>query len=124
MDGVSQWKTILYDAPPLRSHILHNIDDQWGYAALRKENWKLVKGSFLDFFSFLSSSPLFRAGSVGLCNYFIVKLELYPIFQELLTAVNGTIGTDLLVVKTASAALKIRLIAMFTYARLNMKLNF
>ena len=44
LDGVSQWKTILYDVPSLRSHVLHNIDDQLGYAALRKENWKLVKG--------------------------------------------------------------------------------
>ena len=44
LDGVSHWKTILYDAPSLRSHILHNIDDQLGYAALRKGNWKLVKG--------------------------------------------------------------------------------
>lgn len=45
LDGVSHWNTILYDKPSARNHILHNIDDQLGYAAIRKEKWKLVKGT-------------------------------------------------------------------------------
>lgn len=50
LDGVSHWNTILYDKPSARNHILHNIDDQLGYAAIRKENWKLVKGTALAVF--------------------------------------------------------------------------
>ncbi len=42
---MSHWNTVLYDKPSARNHVLHNIDDQLGYAAIRKENWKLVKGS-------------------------------------------------------------------------------
>ncbi|EFX81012.1 hypothetical protein DAPPUDRAFT_303738 [Daphnia pulex] len=45
LDGVSHWNTVLYDKPSARNHVLHNIDDQLGYAAIRKENWKLVKGT-------------------------------------------------------------------------------
>jgi arylsulfatase A-like enzyme len=45
LDGVSHWNTVLYDKPSARNHVLHNIDDQLGYAAIRKENWKLVKGN-------------------------------------------------------------------------------
>lgn len=44
LDGVSHWSTILYDKPSARHHVLHNIDDKLGYAAIRKKNWKLVKG--------------------------------------------------------------------------------
>lgn len=45
LDGVSHWNTILYDKPSVRNHVLHNIDDLLGYAAIRKENFKLVKGT-------------------------------------------------------------------------------
>ncbi len=45
LDGVSHWKTLMYDAPSLRTQTVHNIDDGEGYAALRKDNWKLVKGT-------------------------------------------------------------------------------
>ena len=45
LDGVSHWNTVLYDKPSARNHVLHNIDDQLGYAAIRKDNWKLVKGN-------------------------------------------------------------------------------
>lgn len=45
LDGFSHWNTVLYDKPSARNHVLHNIDDQLGYAAIRKENWKLVKGN-------------------------------------------------------------------------------
>ncbi|KAK4017979.1 hypothetical protein OUZ56_000052 [Daphnia magna] len=45
LDGVSHWSTILYDKPSARHHVLHNIDDKLGYAAIRKKNWKLVKGT-------------------------------------------------------------------------------
>nr|CAH0102563.1 unnamed protein product [Daphnia galeata] len=48
LDGVSHWNTVLYDKPSARNHVLHNIDDQLGYAAIRKENWKLVKGTTYD----------------------------------------------------------------------------
>ena len=53
IDGVSHWKTLMHDMPSMRSHTLHNVDDVWGYAALRKDNWKLVKG----FFSIFSLVP-------------------------------------------------------------------
>lgn len=46
MDGTSQWNSFLYGVPSRRSHILHNIDDQLGYAAIRHGDFKLVKGNF------------------------------------------------------------------------------
>ena len=61
IDGVSHWKTLMHDMPSMRSHTLHNVDDVWGYAALRKDNWKLVKGFF----------PLFFASSVCYCHFFL-----------------------------------------------------
>jgi hypothetical protein len=61
IDGVSHWKTLMHDMPSMRSHTLHNVDDVWGYAALRKDNWKLVKGFF----------PPFFASSVCYCHFFL-----------------------------------------------------
>ena len=45
MDGISQWKSILYGQESRRRNLLHNIDDRAGYAALRQGNFKLVKGT-------------------------------------------------------------------------------
>lgn len=42
----------MYDVPSLRTHLVHNIDDRQGYAAVRKESWKLVKGNSFLYYSF------------------------------------------------------------------------
>jgi len=44
IDGVSQWKTIFSGTPSTRPHLLHNIDDVYGFAAVRQGKYKLVKG--------------------------------------------------------------------------------
>lgn len=58
LDGVSHYDSLilnseesseesnelLVSASSKRQHLLHNIDDSYGYAAVRKGNYKLVKG--------------------------------------------------------------------------------
>ncbi|XP_059622698.1 arylsulfatase B [Phlebotomus argentipes] len=45
LDGVSLWEELREDTKSVRSHILHNIDDIWGSAALTVGDWKVVKGT-------------------------------------------------------------------------------
>lgn len=39
------WRELTEDEDSKRTHILHNIDDIWGSAALTVSNWKVVKGT-------------------------------------------------------------------------------
>lgn len=44
IDGISQWNSLIEGTPSNRTQLLHNIDDFFGYAGIRKENFKLIKG--------------------------------------------------------------------------------
>lgn len=72
----------MFNMPSVRDHVLHNIDDEWGYAAIRKYNYKLVKG-----FSKFSFSIFPRK----LTNYYCC-----PKLKEQLTMAIGITGMDLL----------------------------
>ncbi|GAB0094801.1 arylsulfatase I [Sergentomyia squamirostris] len=45
LDGVNLWRELSMDETSKRTHILHNIDDIWGSAALTVGSWKVVKGT-------------------------------------------------------------------------------
>lgn len=45
LDGINMWKSLLDDLPSERKEVLHNIDDIYGIASLRVQDWKIVKGS-------------------------------------------------------------------------------
>ena len=49
IDGVSQWKAIVEGTgPQSRSELVHNIDDVFGYAGIRKGDYKLIKGTTMN----------------------------------------------------------------------------
>lgn len=50
LDGVSHWSALVGGSASRRRrrrrrHTVHNIDDAFGYAAVRRGNWKLVRGT-------------------------------------------------------------------------------
>ncbi|XP_055695304.1 arylsulfatase B [Lutzomyia longipalpis] len=45
LDGKNLWKQLSEDEESTRTHILHNIDDIWGSAALTIGDWKVIKGT-------------------------------------------------------------------------------
>nr|UNO37543.1 sulf1 [Psylliodes attenuatus] len=45
IDGMTQWTALSEDEPSNRTEILHNIDDQYGNAAVTVGPWKLLKGT-------------------------------------------------------------------------------
>ncbi|XP_019869288.1 arylsulfatase B isoform X2 [Aethina tumida] len=45
LDGVSLWNALSNDDVSTRSEILHNIDDEYGNAAVTVGPWKIVKGT-------------------------------------------------------------------------------
>lgn len=48
IDGINMWPTLSEDKPSPRSDLVHNIDDIGDvYAALRRGDWKYIKGLYL-----------------------------------------------------------------------------
>ncbi|XP_054721641.1 arylsulfatase B-like [Uloborus diversus] len=45
IDGYNMWKVLINYSPSPRLEILHNIDPIWNMAALRRGDYKLIKGS-------------------------------------------------------------------------------
>lgn len=45
IDGINAWNAISFDEPSNRTTTLHNIDDEYGYAAITVGKWKLVNGT-------------------------------------------------------------------------------
>ena len=46
LDGISQWQYLNGESCPPRNEILHNIDDVYGYSALRMGKYKYVNGKW------------------------------------------------------------------------------
>lgn len=50
IDGVDMWEALVSDKTSPRKEFVHNIDDVGDvYAALRKGDWKYIKGKFYSF---------------------------------------------------------------------------
>ncbi|XP_049888147.1 arylsulfatase I isoform X2 [Pectinophora gossypiella] len=45
IDGVDQWAALAQDGPAARHSLLHNIDDDYGNAAITVDDWKLLNGT-------------------------------------------------------------------------------
>ena len=45
IDGIDMWDSLINDLPSPRHELLHNIDDEIPYAALRYGDYKLVQGN-------------------------------------------------------------------------------
>nr|CAD7439237.1 unnamed protein product [Timema bartmani] len=45
IDGLNTWEALSKDSPSNRTQVLHNIDDEYGNAALTVDDWKIVKGT-------------------------------------------------------------------------------
>ncbi|XP_050527752.1 arylsulfatase B-like [Daktulosphaira vitifoliae] len=45
LDGLDQWTSLTLNLPSQRKYVLLNIDEKKRYAAIRKDNWKLIVGS-------------------------------------------------------------------------------
>nr|CAD7453683.1 unnamed protein product [Timema tahoe] len=45
IDGLNAWEALSKDSPSNRTQVLHNIDDEYGNAALTVDDWKIVKGT-------------------------------------------------------------------------------
>nr|CAD7194792.1 unnamed protein product [Timema douglasi] len=43
IDGLNAWESLSNDSPSNRTQVLHNIDDEYGNAALTVDDWKIVK---------------------------------------------------------------------------------
>nr|CAD7266796.1 unnamed protein product [Timema shepardi] len=43
IDGLNAWESLSQDSPSNRTQVLHNIDDEYGNAALTVDDWKIVK---------------------------------------------------------------------------------
>ncbi|XP_077516111.1 arylsulfatase B-like isoform X1 [Amblyomma americanum] len=48
LDGRDIWATLSQDEPSQRSEVVYNIDPLWGYAAIRRDRFKIVVGSHFD----------------------------------------------------------------------------
>ncbi|KAH7961248.1 hypothetical protein HPB52_006091 [Rhipicephalus sanguineus] len=45
LDGLDMWGVLSRDEPSQRSDVVYNIDPLWDYAAIRRDNFKIVVGS-------------------------------------------------------------------------------
>ncbi|CAG9792195.1 unnamed protein product [Diatraea saccharalis] len=45
IDGFNQWETLSKDLKSKRSSVVHNIDENWGIAAITIDQWKLISGT-------------------------------------------------------------------------------
>lgn len=62
LDGVSHYDSLILSellVPSKREHLLHNIDDIFGYESVRKGDYKLVKGIRNLFFFLLKLQYFF-----------------------------------------------------------------